>query len=294
MKKIVVQFSGGLGNNLFQMSAGIAHADTFKKNIEFRKPLNLESKFSHEFDSLLFEKLTYSDKQKMPSNPTRKMLNRVDNKIVREILFYQSLRKINAPKVSGFVENILTDPKLRELRGYYQTYKYFEAFKSSIIKKLNLNGQTKWFFEKAQEIEQHDRLASVHIRAGDYKLMKNKFGLLSKNYYVQAFNDLRVIHGVNEYWIFSDDLNYAKYLFEGVSGKFSFVLAPKESPASETIMLMSRFRFHVIANSTFSWWGAALSRDSIQICYPDPWFKNFNFDNTLIFPMWKPIAATWA
>ena len=112
---------------------------------------------------------------------------------------------------------------------------------------------------------------SVHLRRGDYNTPDGiaSFGLLDKDYYDRAANLLLRIYPDCRFYIFSDDVTEAQHIFSSWSKK---VIMPIRS-ACQDMLLMSSCRHHIIANSTFSWWGAWLGKNPEGITIaPRHWF----------------------
>jgi Glycosyl transferase family 11 len=293
MKKIYVQLSGGLGNNLFQISAGIAHSKQFGKRIVLKKPVNHQSKFSHDFDASLFLNFEFENGQSSEKSVSRKLLSRLDNKLLRTSELYQQVRGIDFPRNYGFSNRILSDNSIKEIRGYYQSYKYFDLFRNEMLEMLSFGVEQGLLEKFPYDNLNFEKSAFIHVRGGDYKFLANEFGMLSGSYYNKAIETLEVEFGVSEFWVFSDDLNYAKKLFKARLENIKFVEVPRDSTPSDSLRFMSKFSYQIIANSTYSWWAAALSNNSKATIFPEPWFKNYKLEDSLNFPHWIPIEAKW-
>lgn len=111
--------------------------------------------------------------------------------------------------------------------------------------------------EKAEQIIQMQEAesVSVHLRRGDY--VGTGFDVCAQEYYeaARAYLEKRIRKPV--YYIFSDDMKYAKMAFKNWEN-INFVENNKNDEAWKDMFLMSQCRHHIIANSTFSFWGAYL------------------------------------
>lgn len=293
MSVIRVQLAGGLGNNLFQLSAGIAHANKFGKDLLVLRPKNLEKKYSHTFDSNLLGNFNLAHNDTSASLGISRFAQRIENRALKSISFISKFRGIDIPNEVGFSESVLNDKDLVELRGYYQSYRYSEYTENSLGNYLELKYQTDWFRQATEEIQLNSELACIHIRFGDYKNLKSNFGLLSSEYYLNAIEKMNSQLHIKKYWVFTDDLEYARFLLKDIRSNFFFVDPSEHSSPSESLILMSKFKAHIIGNSTYSWWGSYLSKVSRMTIYPDPWFKNLGLIRDLVPPDWISEKSYW-
>ena len=137
-----------------------------------------------------------------------------------------------------------------QLNGYFQSEKYFKHCRNDIIKLFGTN-------------ESKINKTSIHIRRGDYLDNPNDFPTLPLNYYTSNMT-------VNkEYLLFSDDIPWCKEAFKN----YNNIEYSTNKTALEDIKLMSRCEHNIIANSTFSWWGAWLNQNPNKIIIaPKLWF----------------------
>ena len=137
----------------------------------------------------------------------------------------------------------------------------------------------------AEEIQTTPFAVSVHVRRGDYLLPANKsnFGVCSVHYYLSAAVAVREHHPESCFFVFSDDMEWAK---ENLSlPNCVFVEHAQAQPDHADLYLMSLCKGHIIANSTFSFWGAYLSEGSSAIAiYPKQWFVEPTWNVPDIFP----------
>lgn len=177
------------------------------------------------------------------------------------------------------------------LHGYFQSYKYFEKNKQTILDFLEIDNLT---FKLAIKNIDFSNSCSIHIRRGDYVKIANTnplnpHPLQTIEYYKQAIN----IINVDKYFVFSDDIGWCKenlkderLIFIDYSGKnlnyFSYDLCE--------LQLMSLCSNNIIANSSFSWWSAYFnSNENKKIVAPKKWFSdeyikiisNYNSENIL-------------
>lgn len=114
---------------------------------------------------------------------------------------------------------------------------------------------------------------SIHIRRGDYassERLQVIYGLCPLNYYYTAINSISKAVKNPHFFVFSDDIGWAKQNLK-ITHPVKFIIGNK---ALVDLCLMSQCKHHIIANSSFSWWGAWLSTNKNKIVYaPKQWFK---------------------
>jgi hypothetical protein len=151
------------------------------------------------------------------------------------------------------------------LQGFFQSEKYFKNHKKEVIKLFkheDLISRIKFDFKNS---------VSVHVRRGDYVIdlfMQAYLPPQSIGYYNKAlaFIDSKV--QVDHIYIFSDDIKWCKENFK--DKRITFV---EEQPDYMDMYIMSKCEHNIIANSSFSWWGAYLNENENKIvCAPVNWF----------------------
>jgi hypothetical protein len=193
----------------------------------------------------------------------------------------------------GYDSNLENLPGAISLNGYFQTWKYADF----LIRKNNFEISTynlsNWYFKMKKDAEVVKPVI-LHVRRGDYKLVADKFGLLSKEYYLNALNFLPGHLKMREIWVFSNEIHLAKAMFSE-SGQYNFKFIELETSSSpvEALLLMLQGQAHIIANSTFSYWGAYLSQNSEVIIAPTKWFQNMNDPKDLLPPNWLRVQSVW-
>ena len=134
-------------------------------------------------------------------------------------------------------------------------------------------------------IDGEDYPVAVHVRRGDYLLGQNlcDFGLCSTEYYLEAMEQMRSKHPSARFFLFSDDMKWVK---ENLNiDNCVYVEKENGEPDHIDLFLMTRCRGHIIANSTFSYWGAMLATDdNATNIYPRQWFANPTWTVPDIFP----------
>jgi hypothetical protein len=302
-----ISLTGGLGNQLFQLAAGMANS---KNNLEiityFGSPrLNID-KIPDLFDfqlpsRVLISKYRKGDvlSQKVVGYLLRKGIN---PRRFEKNLFYQKMIQfvseiILSLKLQSYIKlQISDDVGYSELKrrssnsllvGYFQTYKW--ASEVSILDNL----KSMKLVKNSKELDVFRKLANnltplaVHVRLGDYR-NEDSFGLLSNEYYLQAIRSQLEINSYGEIWLFSDELESARSVLpKNIDIPVRLIPMVNNSSAA-TLEVMRLCKGYVIANSTFSWWGAFLSYTSNAIVFaPNPWFKDLKDPRYLTPPNWN-------
>jgi hypothetical protein len=126
---------------------------------------------------------------------------------------------------------------------------------------------------------------SLHVRRGDYannQEVKAFHGLLPYRYYEEALASLGVKPN-HEIFVFSDDLEWASHSFP--PGRFTIIDRSVATSAAGDLRLMASCDAHVIANSSFSWWGAWLdARTPSKVVSPERWFAKGGLDTSDLLP----------
>ena len=184
------------------------------------------------------------------------------------------------------------------LVGYFQSPKYFNNYKETIYKLLKIDLKKSIVKNKIYIDFNETTYISMHFRFGDYKKYPNIYTLLTETYYKNALNYIKG-NGLKEYNVLyfceNDSVNEVNEIINSLKPDFpqiNFIRADPQLEDWEQMLLMSLCQHNIIANSTFSWWGAYLNTNSAKIvCYPDQWFSPEAKKDTsdLFLDDWKKI-----
>jgi hypothetical protein len=189
----------------------------------------------------------------------------------------------------SFTDDILRD-ELIYFNGYWQDKRYYEAVKNQIIGDLKIRNQ----YIDQEMISLIGEMAntnsvSVHIRRSDYLTGQNAyiFTSLSESYYSKALDIIKNTIGSSiSLFVFSDDESFAKKLMDSTADD-NWQVMPMRS-AYQDMYLMTMCKHHIIANSSFSWWGAVLGEEGFPegiTVAPKAWYKDRQNPN-LYFDRW--------
>jgi hypothetical protein len=163
--------------------------------------------------------------------------------------------------------------RMLHLSGYFQTPLYFEDIKSEIVDLFKPSEELVSKLNSKIVSYDYDDLVAIHIRGTDYKSLENIYEQLGSNYYSKAITYFKQKNPSSKFIIFTDDEEYAKPILESckVSYEFAYQVGMKDT---EIIHWMGLFKNIVIANSSFSWWGAYLGCAE-EVIAPLEWFSQY-------------------
>lgn len=274
---IIVAIMGGLGNQLFQYAVGRA------LSYKFGYDLVLDTRWFKNNQTVT------QRKYKLHHYPiTARLLNKQEKKwaMLNEHPFLRQL-SINLCRwkyyyerdTYVFDEQVLHLPDNNYLYGYWQSYKYFEEINDIIRQEFNLLTPMGDMDNKTAEKINDTNAISLHIRRGDYLLKPIERGLCSLAYYQKAVDFLNQRVEAPHYFVFSDDHEWVIKNLK-IPAQTTYIIHNNEENAFQDLRLMSLCRHHIMANSSFSWWGSWLNHKQGKIVIaPNRWLgKNATAD----------------
>ncbi len=271
---IYVNIRGGLGNQIAQyiaarnlairLNTGVCLDISFYKNIDSQTTqrdfllngFNIQAEFM-------------SDALAGKVRRSRTFLNKVINHFSKDKIIVINEDDANAQAIfQNPIDNIY-------LRGYWHRHEYFSKVKQDIIGDFNLSYELGDEQSKLLKMVSKSNSVSIHIRRGDYLnlLNKSRYGACDEYYYSEAMKHIEKETEDPTYFIFSDDVAWCR---ENISSqnKIKYVSLGEGSHTTFEIFLMSRCRHNIIANSSFSLYGAMLNINENNIVIaPTPWFN---------------------
>ena len=140
--------------------------------------------------------------------------------------------------------------------------------------------------EALLEASKKDSILAIHVRLTDYKYERD-FGILGSRYYEEALKVAFSKTNFTKIWLFSDEPGLASDMLPQKYRDLVFVIDDNGKPPAYTLQLMRSCSGYIIANSTFSWWGARLSRTSEPLVIaPAVWFVGAQEPNDLVPQNW--------
>ncbi|MBO6236685.1 MAG: alpha-1,2-fucosyltransferase [Schwartzia sp.] len=278
---VLAEVSGGLGNQMFQYACGKALA------IRNSDRFSLDFSWYDRQDGRTFQLWRYNIDYEECDNAGLKSL-RTAHKFRRwgeRLLFGNRRIRENG---TGYDDSVFRAKGNLYLQGFWQSEKYFRDCKRTIenefclVEELDVENRA-W----AEKIRQSRNAVSVHIRRGDYVTVpvnQEIFAEVSLNYYNDSLKIMGSLLGEMNVFVFSNDLPWAKANLVSDAPMF-FVDVNDENNGHKDMHLMSLCGHNIIANSTFSWWGAWLNKNREKIVIaPRKWFKKEELNHDDIIP----------
>ena len=161
-------------------------------------------------------------------------------------------------------------PKDADIIGYFQSEKYFQDIADEIREEFRFKTMVEDYCVDVLSRFKLPKI-SLHVRRGDYLLYSEHFPLCSLEYYAEALSRFPTSYQV---LIFSDDIGWCRTQSIFMGNRFTFF---ENHPNFGDMCLMSNCDHHIIANSSFSWWGAWLGKNSDKVVIaPKTWFGEKN------------------
>lgn len=260
------KLQGGLGNQLFQIFTTIAYSFEYSNPFFFLNNYQLGTGLNGETI-----RYTYWETFLSGLKPFLKKLEEVPKLMyIKEKSFKYEKLPENFEKKYGVL-----------LVGYFQSPKYFNKYKNIIYKLIKLDIKKLMIKAKSNinfEVNPH---ISMHFRLGDYKKYAHIYPILDKTYYSNALSYI-LEQQTNKpkkvlYFCEDSDIEDVSRTIDSLKMCFPDLIFIRANPLLEDweqLLLMSLCQYNIIANSTFSWWGAYLNDNPGKIvCYPEEWFK---------------------
>ena len=311
-KRAYVFATGGLGNQLFQVAAALgSECDELRvvpnrKNARKNMDDHLDIEDFHIGEKVIFDRdiklwklsqkavnytLRYFAGQK-PEHPRKFYESSI--LFAADSLLSMNLRKvvhICANRGLGFDPTIQTPTLKNFFVGYFQTY---QVLTKTIVNQTMFEMRLSKDSAKLKEfrmLADSEVPLIVHVRMGDYQ-ESDLFGVLPQDYYRKAIDLLWNSGKYKKIWLFSDEPEKAMNQIPVRFHQYVRVVPDFDNSTAITFEVMRLGHGYVIANSTFSWWAASLSRNTTgQIAAPDVWFAKATSPEQILPPHWIKVEA---
>ena len=256
--RVTVNLRGGLGNQLFQWSAGFGlsrrlgcRLEVSARGIRSNSELLDPRKFELDYFSI-HKKKTVAD-----------LVGVSLQRLIPGSVFVE--------RGNGYDQRFQDISSERFLDGYFQSQKYFLPYSEEICAALRANANpTPEYHALAQHLRKTPWIA-VHVRRGDYLNHPGTYSLVGETYYASALK-LALSWGHHKIVVFSEETSSARELIPSAD---LFVDSSVISTPGDVVMLMSSANVVIGANSTLSWWGAFLNRENpAKKIFPREWFAD--------------------
>ncbi len=282
---ITCNLMGGLGNQIFQIFATISYAIKSRNWFKFTNAKSLGSgnvTIRTTYWDTFFTKLKHFTTNEFPPFHVIREKDFTFN----ELPVYEMMDKNNAVIIVG----------------YFQSYKYFEENYNIICRMIGLDQMKGALLDKLKyDTDYFKNVISMHFRIGDYKAIQHVHPVMNVDYYHRSLVHIHSEKPDTQFTVmyFCEDVDIidvtskVDYLSQQFP-TYTFVRGNNTLEDWEQMLLMSCCHHNIIANSSFSWWGAYFNswEDKI-VCYPSVWFGSTVEHNTkdLCPPQWKKITA---
>lgn len=282
---ITCHLMGGLGNQLFQIFATIHYALKYRLQFKF---LNIEdlgggpnTTLRHTYWNTFLDRFKPFLINELPT----------DMVTLRERGF-----EFNEMHIEPYKNHDIT------LFGYFQSYKYFEGTYGMIYKIMNIVSKKDMVLQMSNvPYDVLQKSASIHFRMGDYKHLQDFHPIMSLAYYEKSIKYImNCDESIDTILFFCEDNDFHEVMekvdeLKKIYPTLTFIRANHELHDWQQMLLMSICKHNIIANSSFSWWGAYFNDNQEKVvCYPSLWFGPKAGDkktNDLFPPSWKKVKA---
>ncbi len=268
---IVVKLKGGLGNQMFQYAIG--------RNLALKNNTKLKFDVTElEQDKLRdYELDVFNISGSIASRLAIMFIHKFNKNIIFKILGQQYF--YTKQKDQYFDTTILGKKGNIYLDGYWQCEDYFKKIRNILLQdftiKCDPDSENKLMLEKIEK----SNAVCIHVRRGDYisnRKMNKIHGTCSLDYYHNAVKIIEKKVSNPTFFVFSDDPQWTKVNLK-LKHPTYYVCINNPEKGYEDLRLMSNCKHFIVANSSFSWWGAWLSNNSDKIiCAPKRWFVSEN------------------
>lgn len=288
----IVNITGGLGNQMFQYAFALALKQAHPNEMVFVDIQHYHSVFFKKFRGANlhngYEINTIFPNAYLPIARFSQIIklsywipNYIISRLVRK---YFPVRKTEyiAKRNDNYTfdEFALNNRNNCYYEGYWESIKYYQNIKRELIKVFSHPTPNLY---NAKIIEDMEKLNSVgiHIRRGDYLNMPEFKGICTIDYYNKAISEILTDGLQHVFYVFSNDISWCKEnilpLLQG--HRCVFVTENTGKNSCWDMFLMTHCKDLIIANSSFSWWGAFLNKRINRVYAPYPWVhRNCNMD----------------
>ena len=280
---------GGLGNQLFQIFTVISYAIKYKHMFKFIGAEELGgdgcTKRKTYWKTFLFKLSGFLMEQYPHFDIVWNEQGFQFKELPHDILSYNNLTII--------------------VRGYFQSYKYFQENFDVICRILNIAEKRLDIIEEVVKTHHSvgflEKSISMHFRLGDYKKSPDYYPIMNPEYYKKSLQYItgKIDYTPNVLYFCEDEdietVNETIQLLKNEFPTIEFERATNALDDWQQMLLMSCCNHNIIANSSFSWWGAYFNVNPTKIvCYPSVWFgpkKNYLVVTDLFPDEWMKIEA---
>lgn len=281
---LVVRLTGGLGNQMFQYAFGKSMAKQLNQIVNY---------YYNEIENITDRQFELNEFQNIPQLISAAEYSKFPQGRLKDIITRFNFSNYQTLHENNFSIDKIKTKKHNLIIGYWQNYQLIETNKQLIQNSFQIKKTLENSINTIIENKNLDfnNSVGIHIRLGDYlknPTVHNIHGVLPKTYYQAAINAISQQIDNPKFYIFTDSPELITTDFE--IDNFEII---KPNTSIIDLILLSKCKHQIIANSSFSWWAAWLNKNPNKIVFaPKQWYKNppetFNI-NQLILPTWKQL-----
>lgn len=293
----IVNIIGGLGNQMFQYAFAVALQRKYPEDrvlIDtqlYRSPL-LKKYRGNNFYHNGFEIQRIFPNANVPIASFKEVAkvsyfipNYILNKAIKRVVHHRKSELVQTYKEAYNFNSDVLNSKASYFDGYWMNPSYFvfcrdELLKTFTFRKFDTEDNLKWASLLAS-----DDSVTIHVRRGDYVGAESFKDICTLAYYQDAIREVKKVISNPVFFIFSNDQEWCKANLKDEFGntRVYFVTNNYGKESYRDMQLMSLSRCNILANSSFSWWGAYLNqRENHVVFCPEKWVNNLKCDDMLL------------
>lgn len=276
---LLVRVVGGLGNQMFQYAAGLALSKRLGKTLL----IDGRAFKGYRLHQYGLSAWNLSARQIEGQENDAPALWRIG--LVERMSFFQPATYFKEQSLA-FDQRWPQVTQVNYLSGYFQTERYFIQEREQLTKEFSLNVPLQASGQDLAQEMRNSHSVAIHVRRGDYVSNPQTLrihGVCGVSYYQAAINYMLAQLNQPQFYIFSNDFAWVRANLK-LPERTVFVDGVAQH-AADDIHLMSQCKHHIVANSSFSWWGAWLAHDQggIHIA-PTPWYDDASYPESDLIP----------
>jgi len=276
----IVNIIGGLGNQMFQYAFAVVLKEKYPDEEVLIDPSLFRFPFVKKYKGNNFYHHGYEIEKAFPNAPMRTatcrqmskvtyfLPNYVLNRVLRRVL---PKRKTEYKQRDdyAFYPEVFSMKQDCFFEGYWQHYRYYEGMRDVLSKAFRFPQPTQKNAEIAEQMHNTHSIG-LHVRRGDYVGNKGFGDVCTLDYYQEAIEQMEIVED-SHFYVFSNDITWCRDNLEHLMKNVTYIDWNCGKDSHWDIFLMNQCEQLVIANSSFSWWGAYLNQRAKKIIAPKLW-----------------------
>ncbi len=276
---IITLLKGGLGNQMFQYAVAkgcLQNGENIYLDLSFVEKHNITTE---EFTARSFELDIFPNINAQIISKFSLNIYGGKSKISKKLKKWHLIQHSLISQHSHEFVDLNLRKKITYLDGFFQSEKYFKHIRNELLHDFRFPHLGSKNELAEQKILASKNATAIHIRRGDYitnKAAAAYHGVLPISYYREALELLSQKLNIPtiEVFIFTNDIEWVKNNFKLSGSKLHFIEGNEGKDSWKDMALMTACKHHIIANSSFSWWGAWLASRQGHVYAPNNWFSD--------------------